>query len=174
MKEKLKQIYRKLPFEFSFTSYKIIFIFLFPIFGVIYNRIRDKNAIYKNEYFYIQLYFISYLFSFIPLLIYMIIYRKNKDKNNENLDTPQKNEESNFNQNIIQQEIEKRKKYHILIGLFIIIFLCSAAVAFRHFDFEGNTDKKTIGLVYKIPILFLLSRFILKDRFYKHHYIQLL
>ena len=84
MKEKLKQIYRKLPFEFSFTSYKIIFIFLFPIFGVIYNRIRDKNAIYKNEYFYIQLYFISYLFSFIPLLIYMIIYRKNKDKNNEN------------------------------------------------------------------------------------------
>ena len=173
MKEKLKQIYRKLPFEFSFTSYKIIFIFLFPIFGVIYNRIRDKNAIYKNEYFYIQLYFISYLFSFIPLLIYMIIYHKNKDKNNENLDTPQKNEESNFNQNIIQQEIEKRKKYHILIGLFIIIFLCSAAVAFRHFDFEGNTDKKTIGLVYKIPILFLLSRFILKDRFYKHHYITI-
>ena len=173
MKEKLKQIYKKLPFEFSFTSYKIIFIFLFPIFGVIYNRIRDKNAIYKNEYFYIQLYFISYLFSFIPLLIYMIIYRKNKDKNNENLDTPQKNEESNFNQNIIQQEIEKRKKYHILIGLFIIIFLCSAAVAFRHFDFEGNTDKKTIGLVYKIPILFLLSRFILKDRFYKHHYITI-
>ena len=173
MKEKLKQIYRKLPFEFSFTSYKIIFIFLFPIFGVIYNRIRDKNAIYKNEYFYIQLYFISYLFSFIPLLIYMIIYRKNKDKNNENLDTPQKNEESNFNQNIIQQEIEKRKKYHILIGLFIIIFLCSAAVAFRHFDFEGNSDKKTIGLVYKIPILFLLSHFILKDRFYKHHYITI-
>ena len=173
MKEKLMQIYRKLPFEFSFTSYKIIFIFLFPIFGVIYNRIRDKNAIYKNEYFYIQLYFISYLFSFIPLLIYMIIYRKNKDKNNENLDTPQKNEESNFNQNIIQQEIEKRKKYHILIGLFIIIFLCSAAVAFRHFDFEGNSDKKTIGLVYKIPILFLLSRFILKDRFYKHHYITI-
>ena len=173
MKEKLKQIYRKLPFEFSFTSYKIIFIFLFPIFGVIYNRIRDKNAIYKNEYFYIQLYFISYHFSFIPLLIYMIIYRKNKDKNNENLDTPQKNEESNFNQNIIQQEIEKRKKYHILIGLFIIIFLCSAAVAFRHFDFEGNSDKKTIGLVYKIPILFLLSRFILKDRFYKHHYITI-
>ena len=173
MKEKLKQIYKKLPFEFSFTSYKIIFIFLFPIFGVIYNRIRDKNAIYKNEYFYIQLYFISYLFSFIPLLIYMIIYRKNKDKNNENLDTPQKNEESNFNQNIIQQEIEKRKKYHILIGLFIIIFLCFAAVAFRHFDFEGNSDKKTIGLVYKIPILFLLSRFILKDRFYKHHYITI-
>ena len=173
MKEKLKQIYRKLPFEFSFTSYKIIFIFLFPIFGVIYNRIRDKNAIYKNEYFYIQLYFISYLFSFIPLLIYMIIYRKNKDKNNENLDTPQKNEESNFNQNIIQQEIEKRKKYHILIGLFIIIFLCSAAVAFRHFDFEGNSDKKTIGLVYKIPILFFLSHFVLKDRFYKHHYITI-
>ena len=173
MKEKLKQIYRKLPFEFSFTSYKIIFIFLFPIFGVIYNRIRDKNAIYKNEYFYIQLYFLSYLFSFIPLLIYMIIYRKKKDKKNENFDTSQKNEESNFNQNIIQQEIEKRKKYHILIGLFIIIFLCSAAVAFRHFDFEGNTDKKTVGLVYKIPILFLLSHFILKDRFYKHHYITI-
>ena len=92
MKEKIKQIYKKLPFEFSFTSYKIIYIFIFPIFGVIYNRIRDKNANEKNEYFYIQLYFISYLFSLIPLLIYKIIYRKKKNKINESLDRPQKDE----------------------------------------------------------------------------------
>ena len=177
MKEKIKQIYKKLPFEFSFTSYKIIYIFIFPLFWVIYNRIRDKNANEKNEYFYIQLYFISYLFSLIPLLIYKIINRRKKNKTNESLDGPQKDEEEeglNLNHNVIQKEIEKQRKNYILIGSFIIIFLCSAAVAFRHFDWEGNTDKKTIGLVYKIPILFLLSRFILKDRFYKHHYITIL
>ena len=176
MKEKIKQIYKKLPFEFSFTSYKIIYIFIFPIFGVIYNRIRDKNANEKNEYFYIQLYFISYLFSLIPLLIYKIINSRKKNKTNESLDGPQKDEEGeglNLNHNVIQKEIEKQRKNYILIGSFIIIFLCSAGVAFRHFDWEGNTDKKTIGLVYKIPILLFLSHFVLKDRFYKHHYITI-
>ena len=173
MKEKLKKIYKKLPIEFSFTSYKIIFIFLFPVFGVIYHRIRDKNANDNNEYFYIQLYFISYLFSLIPLIIYLIKYHNQKEKSNENLDAPQNNEESNLNQNVIQQEKEKQQKHHILIGLLIIIFLCSDAVMFRHFDFEGTTDKKTIGLVYKIPILLALSIFILKYKFYKHHYITI-
>ena len=173
MKEKLKKIYKKLPIEFSFTSYKIIFIFLFPVFGVIYHRIRDKNANDNNEYFYIQLYFISYLFSLIPLIIYLIKYHNQKEKSNENLDAPQNNEESNLNQNVIQQEKEKQQKHHILIGLLIIIFLCIDAVIFRHFDFEGTTDKKTIGLVYKIPILLALSIFILKYKFYKHHYITI-
>ena len=173
MKEKLKQIYNKLPIAFSFTSYKIIFIFLPPIFGVIYNRIRDKNANVKNEYFYIQLYFISYIFSLIPLIIYLITNRKQKEKNNENLDNPQQDEESNSNQNVIQQEVEKQQKHHILFGLLIIIFLCIDAVIFRHFDYEGTTDKKTIGLVYKIPILFLLTYFILENKFYKHQYIPM-
>ena len=162
MKEKLKKIYNKLPIEFSFTSYKIIFIFLPPIFGVIYNRIRDKNANVKNEYFYIQLYFISYLFSLIPLVIYFIKYRKQKEEDNENLDIPQKDEESNSNQNVIQQEVEKQQKHHILIGVLIIIILCIDAVIFRYFDYKGTTDKKTVGLAYKIIILLILSFYILQ------------
>ena len=171
MKEKLKKIYRKLPFEFSFQNYKIIFIFLFPVFGVVYNRIRDKNANDKNEFFYIELYFISYLFSFIPLIIYLLIYRKRREKGKERLSQTQKIEEPEPFQNIISQEIKKQKKLYYLKGLIIIIFLCSVGIAFRHFDFEGNTDKKTIGLVYKIPILFFLSYIILNFKYYKHHYI---
>ena len=177
MKEKIKKCCKKLPLEFYIQNYKIIFIFLFPIFGVIYNRIRDKNAKVKNEYFYMELYFISYLFSFIPFLIYIIKYRKKKGQTrneiNVNDDNNEKNEDEK-KEGLISLEISKKGKKRVLKGLILIIFLCSTSIAFRHFDYEGNTDKKTIGLVYKIPFLFFLSFLILQYRFHKHHYITLI
>ena len=169
---KKQKICSKIPCGFSIENYKIIFIFLFPIFGVVYNRIRDKNANVKNEYFYIQLYFISYLFSFIPLLIYLIKYRTKKEKN---IEPPKEEgeEENNLEKNAILQFISRRNKIKKIKSIVIIICLCSIGIAFRYFDWKGNTDKKTIGLVYKIPILFLLSYFILKYRYYRHHYTSL-
>ena len=77
MREQLKNCYQKLPFEFYIQNYKIIFIFLFPIFGVVYNQIRERNT-KKNEFFFLELYFISYLFSFIPYLIEFSICRPKK------------------------------------------------------------------------------------------------
>ena len=177
MREKMKKIFKKLPCGFSIQSYKLIFIFLFPIFGVVYNRIRDKNAIVKNEFFYIQLYFISYLFSFIPLLIYFCKYRTREDKSNKEnsieRNTEFVNEDNNSNILILQQENHKRKK-HLLLGILIIILLCIDSVGYNYLDYQGLWDKGSVGLAFKIPILFLLSYFILKYRFYRHHYITIL
>ena len=48
MKDKLKKCYKKIPIEISISSYKLIFIFLFPAFGVAHNKFKDK---YLKDYF---------------------------------------------------------------------------------------------------------------------------
>ena len=61
----------------------------------------------------------------------------------------------------------------MIIHILLIIFLLFVSVVFCHFNLIFSVDKKTIGLSYKIPIFFLLSYFILKHKYYKHHYISL-
>ena len=170
MKEKSKKCCKKVPLEFYIQNYKIIFIFLFPIFGVIYNRIRYIFLNGKNNIFFsLELYFISYLFSFIPFIIYIIKYRTKKEraKNDDIINEGEKEID------IISLEISKKEKKHKLKGFLIIILLCSTSLAFRYLDYQDNIDKKTIGLVYKIPFLFILSFFVLKYKLYKHHFIAL-
>ena len=173
MRENLKNCYQKLPFEFYIQNYKIIFIFLFPIFGVIYNQIRERKA-KRTEFFFLELYFISYLFSFIPYLIEFSICRPKKNNNTDEInDLSHKSEISILNQTIELIHTPNTKRKNFIKSIIFIIFLCGVSIAFRHFDYEATFDKKTIGLVYKIPILFLLSYLILKYKYYKQHFITL-
>ena len=179
MKQKLKNIYKKLPFEFSFPNYKIIYIFLSPVFGVAHHRLRDKYVdgnLEHNEYFQMLLYFLSYNFSFIPLLIFLITYRTKNNITKEEIEKlPIKEEvdgDIDSKKMIVEKEIQKQKKKILLKNIGIILFLCVIGIIFSYFNIIGNTDKKTIGLSYKIPILFILSYLILKYIYYKHHYIS--
>ena len=179
MKEKLRKFCQKLPIRFHYQNYKIIFVFLFPIFGVVYNRIRDKNVKIRYEYFFMEAYFISYLFAFIPYIIeYLICEHKNgKEKNYYEIYDDSKEQAiiiSNHSVNLVKvKKVEKDVLIKRIIFIALIVFMCSSCIAFRHFDFEGAFDKKTMGLVYKIPILFILSYFILKFKFFRHHLITL-
>ena len=76
-KSKCKKIWKCLPFEFSFENYKMILLVICPLFGVAHHRIRDKcgPSNNENEYFNMILYFLCYIFSSIPLLIYLIATR---------------------------------------------------------------------------------------------------
>ena len=71
---------KKCPFEISITSYKLIFVFIFPICGVLQNRLRDEYIPNENEYFLTLLYYLSYLFSFIFLIIMRLLYPNNEIK----------------------------------------------------------------------------------------------
>ena len=95
MKEKCKKICKYIPFEFSFQNYKIIFIIICPIFGVLNHRIRNLylQESYKHEYFNMFLYFLSYIISSIPLLIYLIANRTNKEQNKPKVEEDTENEE---------------------------------------------------------------------------------
>ena len=173
-KETCKKIWKYIPFEFSFQNYKIIFIVICPLFGVAHHRIRDKcgPSNNKNEYFNMILYFLSYIFSSIPLLIYLLTTRIKKEPKKHKEEEDTESEELNRHQ-IVNEEFRKQEKKNMIIHILLIIFLLFVSVVFCHFNLIFSVDKKTIGLSYKIPIFFLLSYFILKHKYYKHHYISL-
>ena len=176
MKTKFKNFFKKIPIEISISSYKLIFIFLFPIFGVAHNRFRDKYLETSYEFFNIFLYYISYCFSLIPFLLLMILNRpKRLERKAEQEKEEQENinisNSSNDNIEIIEEEEQKRKRKELIINISILIFLCGISLTYNHFNFESYYDKKTIGLAYKIPEFFLLSFVILKYRYHIHHFI---
>ena len=181
MKEKFKKIkkcFEKLPIEISISDYKLIYVFIFPIFGVLHNRFRDKYLKLYYEYFNIFLYYLSYLFSFIFLIIIKFINKKkpkvtmDQNKADENNDI-NSDSESIDSKDIISKYNKFQKKVLIIKNTIIILFLCAASLAYNHFNYEAFIDKKTIGIAYKIPEFFLLSYLILKYKYYIHHYITL-
>ena len=181
MKEKFKKIkkcFEKLPIEISISDYKLIYVFIFPIFGVLHNRFRDKYLKLYYEYFNIFLYYLSYLFSFIFLIIIKFINKKkpkvtmDQNKADEN-DDINSDSESIDSKDIISKYNKFQKKVFIIKNTIIILFLCAASLAYNHFNYEAFIDKKTIGIAYKIPEFFLLSYLILKYKYYIHHYITL-
>ena len=188
---------KKCPFEISITSYKLIFVFIFPICGVLQNRLRDEYIPNENEYFLTLLYYLSYLFSFIFLIIMRLLYSNNEIKEeadeieageenkkdesmNESKDNSKDESESESivkekkNNNILSNSLMKamkNKRIRKFLFIFIILLICASSLAYNHFDFEGYYDKRTIGMAYKIPEFFLLSHFILEYNYYRHHFI---
>ena len=174
MKDRCKKICKYIPFEFSFQNYKIIFIIICPAFGVLHHRLRDLyfKESYKHEYFNMFIYFLSYIFSSILLIIYLIVNRTKKKQNKQNDEEEDNDNEELIQDQIANEELQKRKKKDIFRHILLIVFLCFVSSVHCHFNFAYSIDKRTIGLSYKIIIFFLLSYFILKYQYYKHHYIS--
>ena len=179
MKEKFKKCCEKIPIQISITSRKLAFIFIFPAFGVAHNKFKDKYLKIYFEYFNILIYYISYFFSFIPLIIYTINNRAKKSENINNNEDPNSTNSSIYkleeepNKDIVDLEDKKRKKIFIIKSIIILAVLCGISLAYNHFNYESFVEKKTIGLAYKIPEFFLLSFLILRYKYHKHHYITL-
>ena len=186
MKKKHKNKHRKFPIQISIESIKLIYIFIFPIFGVAHNKMKEKYLLLYYEYFNILIFYISYFLSFIPLIIYIIKNRKKKqtqestkDDNSKNSINESINEDSDLEitGNIVTNELKdknKRERKILIIKTIIgFIVLCSLSLAYNHFNYESYVEKKTIGLAYKIPEFFLLSFLILRYKYHLHHYIPL-
>ena len=178
MKEKLKKICKKFPIEISIQNYKLIFIFIFPVFGVAHNRMRDKYLFSYHEYFNILIYYISYALSFIPLIIYLILNRQKARERLSIQSLKSINDDLEIKGDMVTkqltQEEKKQKKINLIRTIIFFIVLCSISLAYNHFNFESFVEKKTIGLAYKIPEYFLLSYFILRYKYHIHHYIALI
>ena len=186
MKKKYKNKHRKFPIQISIESIKLIYIFIFPIFGVAHNKMKDKYLLLYYEYFNILIFYISYFLSFIPLIIYIIKNRKKKqtqestkDDNSKNSINEAINEDSDLEitGNIVTNEPKdknkRERKIYIIKIIIGFIVLCSLSLAYNHFNYESYVEKKTIGLAYKIPEFFLLSFLILRYKYHLHHYIPL-
>ena len=142
MKEKCKKICKYIPFEFSFQNYKIIFIIICPIFGVLNHRIRNLylQESYIHEYFNMFLYFLSYIISSIPLLIYLIANRTNKEQNKPKVEEDTENEELSQNQ-IINQEIKKRGGGGVIRHILLVVLLFFVGSVRCRFDFTFDVDE---------------------------------
>ena len=162
---------KKCPFEISITSYKLIFVFIFPICGVLQNRLRDEYIPNENEYFLTLLYYLSYLFSFIFLIIIKVRIRNQKLEIKIKEAGESMNTRGSESQGIINIEIKKDINKQTIKNLIYIIGLSGINMCFSHFNYESYHDKRTIGLSYKIAIFFLLSFIILRYQYSMLHYI---
>ena len=163
--------------ELSEFNLKLLIPLIFPIF----KRIEDysKKAYLKNEnqLFKTFRYFLSYTFTFIPLLIvkYRTKNANNKHKifDNYKIDTNLTNNFSVTNTIVILREKKKRKlqTYSFLFSLSILGLFCY----FYRFLFEKTefkVEKQSIGIFFEIADFILLSYFILKQKLYKHNFVS--
>ena len=166
--------------ELSEFNLKLLIPLIFPIF----KRIEDysKKAYIKedNQLFKTFRYFLSYIFAFIPFLI--IKFRtKNANEKNKILEINKKDTNSTRNFTITNSivilkekkkiQLRKLKSFLFLFSLCILGLFCY----FYRFLFEISEfaeEKQSIGIFFEIADYVVLSRFILKQKLYKHNFVS--
>ena len=164
--------------EFHCNDYKLIFVFIFPLCEILNTKIREQYISNDNRFFRIFMNNLSYLFSFIFLIILYFRNKKEKAKINKMdlneliSNDPSINEvESKNSEGVVNLELKKKEKKKLIQNILFILVLSSISFVYNYFNYESFIDKRTIGMAYKILIFFLLSYLILKDKYGNHNYI---
>ena len=157
--------------EFTFNP-KLFFILIYPLFKIT-GQFLTKLYIQKdNNLFRIFRTFLSKEFSFIFLLILKCMNKKDIIKEDH-----EKNEESNTVK-ITDEEIKKisrKNKIKSILFLFLLSALNVGSYFFNYYLRKSSITfcRNSIGLFIRIIIFYVLSLFILKEKYYKHHYISM-
>ena len=169
--------------EFSFNP-KLLFILIFPIFKEA-ERFISKQFIVKGKdhsLFKIFRLFLCNELSFIFLLIFKYMNKKSKkeiiQEENEKKDENGKNEQINNAITLYELELSTaRLKNQIksYIFLFLLSVLYFGAYIYNYYVRKDilRLCRNSIGIIYEIIILYLLSLLILKEKYYKHHYLSI-
>ena len=160
--------------EFSFDP-KLLYILIFPLFREIEKIFEKLFYIRINKLFNLFRVFLSNEFAFIFLLIFKFMNKSTKKENI--IDENEKNDEPN---SAILVDIEinsakKKNKIKSILFLFLLSALIFGSYIFNYFTRKENIRqcRNSIGLIYDILILYILSLLILKEKYYKHHYISI-
>ena len=160
--------------EFTFDP-KLLYILIFPLFREIEKIFEKLFYIRINKLFNLFRVFLSNEFSFIFLLIFKFMNKSTKKENI--IDENEKNDEPN---SAILVDIEinsakKKNKIKSILFLFLLSALIFGSYIFNYFTRKENIRqcRNSIGLIYEILILYILSLLILKEKYYKHHYISI-
>ena len=166
--------------EFSELNIKLLVILIFPAFNTIEFYSKKLYLTDDNLLFMPFRHYISYIFSFIILLI---VYQKNKSLSPELDEEDEENNKylsmNNKLANEIPRIIEKRDKTRkikslmFLITLSIINLWCYLYI-FIFSDIKYEFAKQSIGVFFDIGFYTLLSFLILKQKLYKHHFFSLI
>ena len=172
--------------EFSFNR-KLLFLLIFPIFKISGKPIRKIYINNDNYLFRIFRLFLSNELSFIFLLIIKCINKSKKKEissnEHEHEKIEEKSEEKADEENnvfkIIDNEINKSKrknKFKSIMFLLLLSILNLCSYFFNYYVGKENVrfSRNTIGIIYEIIILYILSSIILKEKYYKHHYLSII
>ena len=154
--------------EFSFEL-KLLFLLVFPISKELERIMKEYFLKDDIGLFHIFRIFLSNEFSFIFLLIF-----KCKNKSNKNNNIPKNDNEIIPENNLIDLELQNVTKKNKIKSIIFLLFLSitnSCAYFFNTFVGHKNIklSRNTIGIIYEIIIFYILSKLILKEKYYKHH-----
>ena len=170
--------------EFTFNP-KLLCILVFPIFKELERFIsgqllKDKD----HNLFKIFRILLSNQFSIIFLLIFKCKNKSQKkdisqeetpEKDNEN---EEKDERTSSAITMAETEIKRSKKKKkiksiLFLCLLSILYFCSYFYNYYVRNSIFRLCRNSIGIIFEIIILYLLSFFILKTKYYKHHYFSI-
>jgi hypothetical protein len=165
--------------EFSEFNLKILILLIFPVSKRIQDYSKKAYITKENQLFKTFRYFLSYIFAFIPFLIIKFRTKNANEKNKileiNKIDT---NSTRNFtitNSIVILKEkkiqLRKLKSFLFLFSLCVLGLFCY----FYRFLFEKSEfaeEKQSIGIFFEIADYVVLSRFILKQKLYKHNFVS--
>ena len=159
--------------EFTFNP-KLFFLLIFPISKEVEKFISPLYLGNDPNLFKIFRAFLSNEFSFIFLLIIKCINKSNKKEiikeENDKID------ESDLT--IVDIEIKNVKKKNqakSILFLFLLSLLYFVSYLFNYYVREKNVRlcRNSIGIIYELIILYILSKLILKEKYHKHHYLSI-
>ena len=159
--------------EFTFNP-KLFFLLIFPISKEVEKFIVPLYLGNDPNLFKIFRAFLSNEFSFIFLLIIKCINKSNKKEiikeENDKID------ESDLT--IVDIEIKNVKKKNqtkSILFLFLLSLLYFVSYLFNYYVREKNVRlcRNSIGIIYELIILYILSKLILKEKYHKHHYLSI-
>lgn len=165
----------------TFQKPKVYHLFFLGYFAAMFfreylNDVLFENLKFKSGYFFrMYTYILSHLISFIPYFISLCL-SKNNVKIDSNLDI----HKSQNNTYIYNDGIKKYKGKYLIIPLLIVSLFGFFSEAVFYIFYLINNDFYSV-LVYNLSIylilntvaIYLVSYFVLKTHFYKHHYLSL-
>ena len=157
--------------EFSFNL-KLLFILIYPIFKISEQPIANQFLKKDNHLFRIFRIFLSNEFSFIFLLIFKCMNKTTKKDI-----TPDEHDKIIEHSEVILADIElsKNNKIKSIIFLFLLSIIYVGSYFFNYYVRKTIIIicRNSIGIIFEIIIFYILSLFILKEKYYKHHYLSM-
>ena len=160
---------------------------IFPLFFQLRTfLISNKGYINDNPFFKLFRYYLSYIISGICILVIRIRTKIHKKRTStiKELNPNIKNDSNSDWINPLDKQkkiIAKEKNLKIFLFLLILVLLgyisniCDIILKYVFSDEKNEIyiSKQSIGIIFKIFYLILLSKIILKMRIYKHHIFSL-
>ena len=157
--------------EFSFNL-KLLFILIYPIFKISEQPIANQFLKKDNHLFRIFRIFLSNEFSFIFLLIFKCMNKTTKKDI-----TPDEHDKIIEHSEVILADIElsKNNKIKSIIFLFLLSIIYVGSYFFNYYVRKTIIIicRNSIGIIFEIIIFYILSLYILKEKYYKHHYLSM-